>query len=46
MKQAFQTPDLVGAFIHVNSIDMQSPETHSSVLQKGENNLHGTENIQ
>lgn len=30
MKQAFQTPDLVDAYVQISNIDMQIPETHSS----------------
>lgn len=55
MKQAFQTSDLVDAFVQINNIDMQNPETHSSAyhysswynlaLQKGENNSQGKGNI-
>lgn len=31
MKQAFQTSDLVDAFVQTSNIDMQIPETDSSV---------------
>lgn len=30
MKQAFQTSDLVDAFVQINNIDMQNPETRFS----------------
>lgn len=54
--QAFQTSDLVDAFVQISIIDRQDPETRISayhqsscdtifVLQEWENSLYGTGNV-